>query len=202
MGHQPQHHSCRGARRLPGKATQTRCINAMRPGSLGSPVPHAWCGVSPAEPAWCSWTAGTDTPELLAQQNISEQPTGTEFPLQGVGHGSSLPCSTPQQVHPVTALLSSSQAPTYRANPWLTAAKHGPHLERKNSPARCRITHTDLPQHSKGTSGSCDNHVAPHLLVPISRPSSHSDFNQTLHYAVICLGLTTKEGCGGGFPSN
>lgn len=61
----------------------------------GSPVPHACCGVSLAEPAWCSWTARTDIPELLAQQSISEQPLGTEFPLQGVGHSGSLPCPTP-----------------------------------------------------------------------------------------------------------
>lgn len=27
-----QHHSCRGAWRLPGKAAHTRCVNAMRPG--------------------------------------------------------------------------------------------------------------------------------------------------------------------------
>lgn len=38
--------------------------------------------------------------------------------------------------------------------------------------------------------------------VSISRPLSHSDFNQTLHCADICLGLSTKEGCGGGFLSN
>lgn len=124
-------------------------------------------------------------------------------------HGHSVPSarwftsmSYPMTGSPCHCTPVHSQAHTHTANPWLTAAKHGAHLERKNSPARCRITHTDLPQHSKGTSASCDSHVAPYLLVPISRSSYHSDFNQTLHYAVICLGLTTKEGCGGGFPSN
>lgn len=90
MGSQPQHHSCRGAQRLPGKATHMQCANATRPGASGSPVPHAWCGVSPEEPAWDRHTS-----KFLAQQRISEQPMGTEFPLQGVGHSSSLPCPTP-----------------------------------------------------------------------------------------------------------
>lgn len=80
-------HSCRGARRLPGAAPHTHRVCKCRDSwGSGSPVPHAWCGVCPAQDCGDRHTRAPGPAKHFRASHGHRAAAAMSYPIMGSLH--------------------------------------------------------------------------------------------------------------------